>query len=129
VQKYVVSDSFYSLLANHDSIPILIVDGEPSSPRRMFLVKYVLGAAGENTRLIFKNELTGYDYEQQITYSTQKNQLDGLQSELESFAFGSSQARLSYVEIENSKGQGATVRAIVSNELLSAIIGMYQFAW
>ena len=124
-----VSDSFYSLLANHDSMPILILDGELNSPRRLFLVKYVLGAAVENSRLIFKNELTGYDHEQQITYPTQRRQLDRLQSVLESFAYGSSQARLSYVEIENSNGQKATVRAIISNDLLSAIIDMYQFAW
>jgi len=126
-QKYVVSDSFYSLLANDDSNPILIVD-ELSAPQRMFLTKYVIGAVGENVRLIFKNELTGYDYEQQITYPTQIEQLDYLQSLLESFAYGSFQT-LSNVEIGNSRNQKIIIRVITSNDLVSAIIGLYKFAW
>ena len=126
-QKYVVSDSFYSLLVNDNSNPILIVD-KLSSPLRMFLAKYAIGAVGENTRLIFKNELTGYDYEQQITYPTQKEQLDYLQSLLESFAYGSLQT-LSNVEIGNSKNQKVTIRVITSNDLVSSIIGLYKFAW
>jgi hypothetical protein len=128
--KYIVSDSFYVLLMDQDSESILIGDdGLNSSPRRLFVVKYVLGAAGENSRLIFKNELTGYDFEQQIVYPTQKAQLDHLQSALESFAYGSPKTRLSRVEIENSKGQQATVKLIISHELVSEIIEMYQFAW
>ena len=126
-QKYVVSDSFYSLLANDDSNPILIVD-ELSAPQRMFLTKYVIGAVGENVRLIFKNELTGYDYEQQIIYPTQIEQLDYLQSLLESFAYGSFQT-LSNVEIGNSRNQKIIIRVITSNDLVSAIIGLYKFAW
>ena len=126
-QGYVVSDSFYSLLVNDDSNPILIVD-ELSAPRGMFLAKYAIGAVGENARLIFKNELTGYDYEQQITYPTQKEQLDYLQSLLESFAYGSFQT-LSNVEIGNSRNQKVTIRVITSNDLVSAIIDLYQFAW
>jgi len=126
-QKYVVSDSFYSLLANDDSNPILIVD-ELSAPQRMFLTKYVIGAVGENVRLIFKNELTGYDYEQQIIYPTQIEQLDYLQSLLESFAYGSFQT-LSNVEIGNSRNQKVIIRVITSNDLVSAIIGLYKFAW
>ena len=126
-QNYVVSDLFYSLLANDDSKPVLIVD-DVSSPRRVFLVKYVLGAVGENARLIFRNELTGYDYEQQIIYPTQKEQLDYLQSLLESFAYGSFQT-LSNVEIGNSRNQKVTIRVITSNDLVSAIIDLYKFAW
>ena len=126
-QKYVVSDSFYSLLVSDDSNPILIVD-ELCPPRRMFLAKYTIGAVGENARLMFKNELTGYDYEQQITYPTQKAQLHYLQRLLESFAFGSFQT-LSNIEIGNSRNQNVTIRVITSNDLVSAIIGLYQFAW
>ena len=127
-QNYVVSDLFYSLLANDDSKPVLIVD-DVSSPRRVFLVKYVLGAVGENARLIFRNEPTGYDYEQQVIYPTQRAQLDQLQGLLESAAYGSHQTRLSHVEIENSSNQKVTIKVIISNELVSAIIDLYQFAW
>jgi len=127
-QKYVLSDSFYSLLANDDSKSVLIVD-DLTSPRRVFLVKYLLGAVGENTRLILRNELTGYDYEQQVIYPTQKAELDQLQSLFESFVYGSLQGRLSHVDIENSGDQKLTVKVIMSNELVSAIIDLYQFAW
>ena len=126
-QKYTVSDSFYSLLVNADSNPILIVD-DFNAPRRMFLTKYVIGSSGENARLIFKHELTGYDYEQQITYTTQKAQLDHLQDLVENFAFRSLQ-NVSNVEVGNSKNGKVTVRVITSSDLVSAIIGMYQFAW
>ena len=126
-QKYVVSDFFYTLLVNDDSHPVLIVD-ELRAPRRMFLAKYDVGAVGEDARLMFKNELTGYDYEQQITYPTQKEQLDYLQSLLESFAYGSFQT-LSNVEIGNSRNQKISIRVITSIDLVSAIIGLYQFAW
>ena len=126
-QKYVVSDFFYTLLVNDDSHPVLIVD-ELRAPRRMFLAKYDVGAVGEDARLMFKNELTGYDYEQQITYPTQKVQLDYLQSLLESFAYGLFQT-LSNVEIGNSRNQKISIRVITSIDLVSAIIGLYQFAW
>jgi len=114
---------------DQDSESILIGDELSSSPRRLFVVKYVLGAAGENSRLIFKNELTGYDFEQQIVYPTQKEKLDHLQNALASFVHGSPKTRLSRVEVENSKGQQVTVKLIISHELVSEIIGMYQFAW
>lgn len=128
--KYIVSDSFYFLLMDQDSESVLIEDDELGrSPRRLFVVKYVLGAVGENSRLIFKNELTGYDFEQQIVYPTQKAQLDQLQTALERFAYGSPETRMSRVEIENSKGQRATVKLIISHELVSELMGMYQFAW
>jgi len=126
-QKYAVSDSFYSLLANDDANPILIVD-DLDAPRRIFLTKYVIGSSGENARLIFKHELTGYDYEQQISYTTQKDQLDRLQNLLENFVFTSLQ-HLSNVEVGNSKNEKVTVRVITSSDLVSAIIDMYQFAW
>ena len=93
------------------------------------MVKYVLGAYDENSRLVFKNELTGYDYEQQIVYPTQKTQLDHLQRALESFTYGSPGTLLSRAEVRNSKGQKTTVKVIISHELISKIIDMYQFAW
>lgn len=127
-QKYVVSDLFYSLLANDDSKLVLIVD-DLTSPRRVFLVKYVIGAVGENARFIFRNELTGYDYEQQTTYPTQKAKLDHLQSLLESVAYGSHQTRLSHVDIENSSNQKIIIQVIISNELVSVMIDLHQFAW
>ena len=126
-QKYTVSDSFYSLLLNDDSDPVLIVD-DPATPRRMFLTRYVIGSMGENARLMFKHELTGYDNELQIIYATQKSRLDYLQNLLESFAPGSPET-LSYVEIENSKNQKVTVRVIASKDLVTALVRLYQFAW
>lgn len=126
-QKYTVSDSFYSLLANNDSTPVLIVDNR-TAPRRTFLARYVSAAVGEGARLMFKDELTGYDYEQQVTYPTQKSRLDYLQTLLESCAFGSLET-LSNVEIGNSKNQALNVRVIASKDLVTALIGLYQFAW
>lgn len=102
--RYVVLDSFYSLLMDHNLEPIIIVGGEShSSPRRLFVVKYVLASAGQNSRLVFRNELTGYDYEQQIVYRTQKTQLDHLQSVLETYAYGSANPQLARVEIETER--------------------------
>jgi hypothetical protein len=125
--RYVVLDSFYSLPMDHDSEPIIIVDGDShSSPRRLFVVKYVLASADENSRLIFKNQPTGYDYEQQIIYPIQKSQLDHLQSVMETFAYGSANK---LARVENPKGEFATGRVIISNELVSEIIGTYHFAW
>jgi len=93
------------------------------------LVKYVVGAVGENARLIFKNELTGYDFEQQMTYPTQKMHLDKLQNVLESAIYGSDPTRMARFEIENSMNQRVTTKVIVSKELVSAIVDLYQFAW
>ena len=127
-QRYVISDSFYSLIARNGSNPVLIVD-DPNSPSRVFLVKYVVGAVGENARLIFKNELTGYDFEQQMIYPTQTMHLDKLQNLLESAIYGSDPTRMARFEIENSMNQRVATKVIVSKDLVSAIIDLYQFAW
>jgi len=123
----VVSDYLYSLLLNDDSNPILILD-DLNVPRRIFLAKYVIGSVGENARLIFKHELTGYDAEQQIAYTTQKSRLDSLQNLLENFALRSPET-LSNVEIGNSKNQKVTVRVIASKDLVTALVDLYQYAW
>jgi hypothetical protein len=128
--RYAVSDSFYAQLFNQDSEPLLIVDGETDGvPEKMFVVRYILGSAGENSRPIFRNELTGYDYEQQIIYPKQNVELDRLQSTIEALAYGSPKSQLARVKIENSKGETATVKVIISNELVSKIINVYQYAW
>ena len=103
---YELSQLFFSITfqPEEDVEPLLVADHTSSgSPHRLFLVRYVVGegTGGEGGRPIFKNELTGYDYEQQIAYPTQKKtQLDRLQSLLESFVYGSIRTRLSHVEIE-----------------------------
>jgi hypothetical protein len=128
--RYAVSDSFYTQLFSQGSEPLLIVDGEPNGvPAKMFVVRYIVGSAGEHGRPIFRNELTGYDYEQQIIYPKQNAELDGLQSTIEDHAYGSPKSRLARVKIGNSKGETATVKVIISNELVSKIINVYQYAW
>ena len=88
------------------------------------MVRYDLGAHGENSRPVFKN-----DYERQIVYPTQKKLRDQLQSAMEGFIYGSHKALLSRAEIANSMGEMTVVRVLVSSELFSKIINMYQFAW
>jgi hypothetical protein len=128
--RYAVSDLFYAQLFNQDSELLLIVDGEADGvPEKMFVVRYILGSAGEHSRPIFRNELTGYDYEQQIIYPKQNVDLEPLQSTIEALAYGSPKSRLVHVKIGNSKGKTATVKVIISNELVSKIINVYQYAW
>lgn len=128
--RYIVSDSFYSQLFAKGSEPLLIVDGENNqTPEKVFVVRYTLGSAGEYSRPIFKNELVGYDYDQQIIYPKQSNKLDSLQSTIEALAYGSPKSKLARVKVENSKGETATVKVIISKELISKIINVYQYAW
>ena len=93
------------------------------------MVGYDRGAYGENSRLIFRNEITSYDYERQIVYPTQKTQGDQLQSTMDAFVYGSHETLLSRAEIGNSMGQKTIVSVITSNELVSKITDIYQFAW
>jgi len=128
--SYTVSDLFYAQLFNQDSEPLLIVDGEADGvPEKIFVVRYILGSAGENSRPIFRDELTGYDYEQQIIYPKQNVDVERLQSTIEALAYGSPKSRVARVKIGNSKGEKATVKVIISNELVSKIINVYQYAW
>ena len=119
---------FYSLIFNQeDAEPILVFDR--SAPTRLFLVRYIIGSGGENSRLIFCSEITGYDYNQQITYPTQKGNLDGLQGVLETFVYGSVNSELLRVDVEDGKRYVKTVKAIISEDLVSRIITIYQYAW
>lgn len=94
---YRLSDSFLRLLftEEHGVEPLLIADRGPGNfPRRIFLVRYIIGegGGGESKRPIFKDELTRYDYELNLTYPTQRVKLEALQSTLELSMYGSSEA-------------------------------------
>jgi uncharacterized protein YoaH (UPF0181 family) len=88
------------------------------------------GAGGEGGRPIFKNELTGYDYEMKLTYSTQTENLDRLQTVMEAGMYASSAAFLTRALIRNlSTGQERYMKAIISGKLVSEIAVLYRYAW
>ncbi len=132
---YSVTDSFHRLLfAGEQGVePLLIADYNPrDSPQRIFLVRYVIGegGGGESKRAIFKDELTGYDYEMRLTYPTQKVHLDALQSILEPSMYGSPEAQLSRAMVENSATkEQRPIKAIVSETLVAKLVGLYRFGW
>lgn len=130
-----LSDPFHRLLFTDERgvEPLLIADHEPGKrPQRIFLVRYIVGegGAGESKRPIFKDELTGYDCETQETYHTQKIRLEALQSTLESSMYGSSDAQLSKVIVENiSTGEQRPIKALVSESLVEKLVALYGFGW
>ena len=130
-----MSDGFYRLLFVEEQgvEPLLITDRYPdNSPQRIFLVRYVVaeGGGGEDKRPVFRDELTGYDYEAKLTYPTQRIQLDALQSSLELSMYGSSEAEMAKVDVENSSTkERRRIKALVSETLVSRLIGLYRFAW
>jgi hypothetical protein len=131
---YSLNDSFHRLLiAGEQGVePLLIADRNPrDSPQRIFLVRYVIGeGGGESKRAIFKDELTGYDYEMRLTYPTQKARLDALQSILEPSMYGSSEAQLSRATVENSSTkEQRPIKAIVSETLVAKLVSLYGFGW
>lgn len=132
---YELSERFHLLLfeSEHGVEPILVVDQASSgSPRRLFLVRYVIGegAGGESRRPVFKNELTGYDYEMKLTYPTQKERLKGLQSVMESYMYVPTEAVLSRVIVRNlSTGAERPMKAIISEGLVSRLVDLYEYAW
>lgn len=132
---YSLTDSFHRLLfAEEQGVePLLIADRKPrDSPQRIFLVRYVIGegGGGESKRAIFKDELTGYDYEMRLTYPTQKAHLDALQAILEPSMYGSPEAQLSRATVENNAtGEQRPIKAIVSETLVAKLVGLYGFGW
>ncbi len=131
---YRLSEGFHALLFHEDGVePLLIADRDPkSSPQRLFLVRYVIseGGGAESKRPIFKEELTGYDYEMGLMYPTQKGRLDPLQSLLEPLMYGSSQARLSRANVESASTQlQRPIKVVVSEALVAKLVDLYQFAW
>ncbi len=132
---YCVSEGFYRLLfAEERGVePLVIADRHPDkSPQRIFLVRYVIGegAGGENQRPIFKDELTGYDYEAKLMYPTQRVRLDALQSSLELSMYGSPEAEMARAQVENaSTRKRGPVKAIVSGTLVARLVGLYRFGW
>ncbi len=72
-----LSDHFSILFqSEHGVEPILIADQISSGlPRPFFPVRYVIGggAGGESSRPVFKNELTGYNYEMKLTHPHRRN--------------------------------------------------------
>jgi hypothetical protein len=132
---YRLSDSFLRLLftEEHGVEPLLIADRGPgNSPRRIFLVRYIMGegGGGESKRPIFKDELTGYDYELNLTYPTQRVKLEALQSALELSMYGSSEAQLSRAPAENiSTKEQRPIKAVVSESVVAKLVALYWYAW
>lgn len=132
---YRISDSFYKrLFVDEGGVePLLITERDPTdSPLRIFLVRYVIveGASGENGRAMFKNELTGYDYEMKMTYPTQKVQLEALQSTLESSMYGSPETQLLRTMAQNlSTKEQRPIKVAVSETLVGKLVGLYPYAW
>ena len=131
-----VSDRFHKLLFQQEGVePLLIADRAANyAPRRIFSVWYVLGESGGSLRPIFKNELTGCDYELQILYPTQRTDLEGLQSVMEPSRYGSPRARLSSACAQNiSTGERRTVKILLCEalvlELVSGEFGGRGFRW
>jgi len=88
------------------------------------------GAGGESKRPIFKNELTGYDYEMKLTYPTQERHLEELQSIMELYMYAPTEAKLSRIVVRNlSTGAERPVKAIISEELVSRLVNLYEYAW
>lgn len=113
--------------------PVLIADQASSeAPRRLFLVRYLVGegAGGESGRPIFKNELTAYDYEMKLTYPTQTEGLDSLQGIMEAYMYASPEAILARALVRNpSTGEERYMKAVISDELVSKLASLYQYAW
>jgi len=131
---YELPDTFYNLMLGHEEgEPILVADRNSSNhPRRLFLVRYLRSelGSGETTRPIFRNELTGYDYEMRLTYPTQREHLDMLQSTMESYMYGSSETQLFSAVVQNMSTRARTsVRVIASERLFSMLVDLYEFAW
>jgi hypothetical protein len=98
----------------------------------MFLVRYVVGegGGGESRRPVFKNELTGYDCELKITYPTQKDHLEGLQSTMEGFMYAPLEATLSKASVRHQTlVSERSIKMIISEELVARRGEVYDYAW
>ena len=125
-----VSNNLHSILCttNDDSEPMLIMD--QIVPSRLFLVRSYIGGGGEFSRLLYKRELTGYDYESGLLYPTQTERLDTLQNLIESQTYGSSDTLLSRIAVRNSTTRETlTLKAAISKTLVEELVDLYEFAW
>lgn len=130
---YQLSGRFHSLLFQEEQgVEPIVIANQPGEPRRLFLVRYVLGegGGGESKRPIFKNELTGYDYEMKLTYPTQMDRLERLQSTMESFMYAPTEAMLSKAVVRSQSDPAERpIKVIISEELVAKLIELYQYAW
>lgn len=132
-KSLLVSDEFFGrVFHNEQGVESLVVMDYPAWRRlqRLFLVKYILGGSGENARPILKNELTGYDFETLFMYPTQIDQLENLQSVLESTMYGQDSSELSTVMLQSrSTGAQEVAKTVISENLVSKLIALYHYAW
>jgi hypothetical protein len=132
---YRISENFHKrmFVGERGVESLLIADrNSANSPQRIFLVRYVIveGAGAEGSRAVFKEELTGYDYEMKMLYPTQKVQLEMLQSTLEPSMYGSPEAQLSRGMTENtSTKEQRPIKVIVSETLVAKLVALYGYAW
>jgi hypothetical protein len=132
---YRISENFHKrLFVDERGVePLLITDRDlANSPQRIFLVRYVIveGAGAEGSRAVFKDELTGYDYEMKMLYPTQMAQLEALQSTLEPSMYGSPESQLLRVMAENmSTKEQRPIKVVVSETLVAKLVGLYAYAW
>lgn len=133
--RYKLSEQFHKATfdAEQGVEPMLVVDRLPEgSPRRFFLARYVLaqGGGSEGSRPIFRNQLIGYDYEMKLTYPTQREHLERLQSLMESFMYAPTEGMLSRAMVQDpASGAERPIRIIVSEELVSKLVDLYEYAW
>ncbi len=89
-----------------------------------------MSGSEEFSRPIFKDELTGYDCEMQLFYPTQTAGLDRLQTLIESHTYGSPEVPVSRILVRDLvSGNGVTVRALISNNLIHELSHLYEYAW
>ncbi len=88
------------------------------------------GAAGESSRLVFKNELTRYDYEMKLTHPTRKEHLEELQLIMESYKYAPRGAVLWRIVVRHlSTRLEESVKAIISERPASGLVDLYEYAW
>ncbi len=130
---YSVSDEFFRRLFIEEQgvEPLLVIDQHAGGPpKRILLVRYVLGegGGGESERSIFKDELSGYDYELKRAYPTQRVRLEALQSTLEPSMYGSSEAETVRTLVQNESTQEQRpIKALISGKLASDLASLYRF--
>jgi hypothetical protein len=132
---YSVSDKFYKLVSRRELgvEPLLVVDRSPANDlHRFFLVRYLIGEGrgGESKRLLMRNELTGYNYEVRRLYLTQHERLDGQQLVMEPYMYGSSGVTLARITLQDiSTCERELAKAVLSEDLVTRLIGLYEFGW
>ena len=65
-----------------------------------------------------------------LTYSTQEKHLEELQSIIELYMYAPTEAMLSRIVVRNlSTRAERPVKAIISEELVSRLVNLYEYAW